>query len=607
MRAPLACLLLTATDGKEWDVHYAPLNVWPMPTGVTLPSPALGPHVVKVAAPNVSASCGDAIESLAGEALSLVTVYRGPAETYEEEPYREARDAACNPSARCASDSDCVGDATCYVRSDVRWSSTVACAPSTAFSIGCGCCTPSRLPSISTLIVTCDDSRGNDDDDESYALNISSRAIHLAARAPRGAAHALSTLAQLLRYDTTLKAHVTDVVPLAITDAPLFSWRGLMVDTSRHFLPVADLLALVDAMAAAKLNVFHWHIVDSPSFPWESQRYPELSREGSWSQSIATIYTAADVRAVVARAASRFVQVVLEIDTPAHTLAIARSHPEMVPDGCWEWMARSQYKVDVDSDDTMALDPTNDAARRMVRMLLAEAAELSGAASTHVHLGGDEVKYGCWAASASIRETVTRRYGNTSDAAYARLQAEWTANVSAAAVVAAGKVPVVWQPTTKGPGDPAWDEALPANTVYMVWLNAESAANYAKANRDVVYTTPFYVAGMGTDGWLSVYNAPLLPSKPPLEPSAAAHILGGEVCAWGESLSSGNLAMRTFTIGAAAAENFWRAHEEGHGVGEASGLGLGTRYNRFLCHLRRFGLEVPPIMPSYCEAGAGMG
>ena len=82
-----------------------------------------------------------------------------------------------------------------------------------------------------------------------------------------------------------------------------------------------------------------------------------------------------------------------------------------------------------------------------------------------------------------------------------------------------------------------------------------------------------YVAGMGTDGWLNVYNAPLLPSKPPLEPDVAAHILGGEVCAWGESLSSGNLAFRTLTIGAAAAENFWREHEQGHGVGEARGLG----------------------------------
>ena len=81
-----------------------------------------------------------------------------------------------------------------------------------------------------------------------------------------------------------------------------------------------------------------------------------------------------------------------------------------------------------------------------------------------------------------------------SAAAYARLQAEWTANVSTAAAVAAGKVPVVWQPTAEGPGDPAWDNALPASTVYMVWLNQQSLVGYTTAGRDVVYTTPFYVA-----------------------------------------------------------------------------------------------------------------
>lgn len=59
-------------------------------------------------------------------------------------------------------------------------------------------------------------------------------------------------------------------------------------------------------------------------------------------------------------------------------------------------------------------------------------------------------------------------YGNLSDAAFARLQAEWTANVSASAVVKAGKVPVLWQPTEKGPGDAAWDNALPKSAVYMV-------------------------------------------------------------------------------------------------------------------------------------------
>ena len=69
---------------------------------------------------------------------------------------------------------------------------------------------------------------------------------------------------------------------------------------------------------------------------------------------------------------------------------------------------------------------------------------------------------------------------------------------------AAGKRPVLWQPTTEGPGDPAWDGVLPADAVYMIWLNAASAKKYAQNGSDVVYTTPFYVAGMGSNGWLDV-------------------------------------------------------------------------------------------------------
>jgi hypothetical protein len=179
-------------------------------------------------------------------------------------------------------------------------------------------------------------------------------------------------------------------------------------------------------------------------------------------------------------------------------------------------------------------------------------------------------RYGCWNASDSIRAHVQAAYGNLSNAAFARLQAEWTANVSAAAVVATGKTPTLWQPTAEGPGDPAWDDALPASTIYMVsrehepasppclpspsplppspssrlclrsvpshppsmhcmqvWLNAASAAAYAKAGKRVIYTTPYYVAGMGSNGWLDVYNAQLMPAG--LSPDEQANVLGGEV------------------------------------------------------------------------------
>eukprot|EP00750_Incisomonas_marina_P016047 INCI18867.2.p1 GENE.INCI18867.2~~INCI18867.2.p1 ORF type:complete len:686 (+),score=109.53 INCI18867.2:143-2200(+) len=648
----------------QWHgVEYSAVPIWPLPRNISLPETgtADGPH--KLLAPeasfsfskglgdegaasaggsrsregssssplkiSVDASCNSFVQPLVEEAVSAghATHFRVPVRTYNESAYAVADSAAC--SKRCLTDADCSSpslsrsssssSSSCYVRSDVRWNSTSGCSPSSVAGLNapCGCCVAAAagdLPTISTVSVSCSNhnlgaagpttgmSASAAADSEAYTLEIgATTGITLSAASSKGAAAGIASLAQLLRYDSELDALVADVVPLTITDWPSYSWRGIMIDTSRHFVPVGDLLRLVDTMAAAKFNVFHWHVVDSPSFPLASDAYPELSQEGSWSRSAATIYSKADVASVVARGKSRFVDVVVEVDTPAHTLAIARSHPEMMAgQGCWAWMANSGFKVDVDSDDCMALDPTNAAARSMVATLLGEVATAVGPDTPYIHIGGDEVKYGCWNSSSSIQSHVLSAYGNLSAPAFARLQAEWTANVSAAAVVSSGKAPVLWQPTAQGPGDPAWDNALPESSVYMVWLNSDSAAAYAKAGKKVVYTTPYYVAGMGSNGWLNVYNARLMPGG--LSVDEQANILGGEICVWGESFSAGNLAFRSLTIGAGAAETFWLGdHPQGSGPGTATGLGLSERFNRFLCHSRRFGLETPPIMPSFCE------
>jgi len=133
----------------------------------------------------------------------------------------------------------------------------------------------------------------------------------------------------------------------------------------------------------------------------------------------------------------------------------------------------------------------------------------------------------------------------------------------------------------------------------MIWLNAESAKAYAQNGSDVVYTTPFYVAGMGGSGWTRVYNAQIMPDG--LSPAEQKHVLGAEICMWGETMDGGNLFERGFQIGAAAAENFWRNVSTTEGPGSAAGLGTSTRYNAFLCHIQRYGISAPPVMPSNCR------
>ena len=109
---------------------------------------------------------------------------------------------------------------------------------------------------------------GSGTDDEGYSLSVPAVGpVSISANTTVGAYRALETLSQLIHYDFEAGSYGVRGVPWAIRDRPRFSWRGVMIETSRHFLPVASILRTLDAMAFSKLNVLHWHIVDRESFP----------------------------------------------------------------------------------------------------------------------------------------------------------------------------------------------------------------------------------------------------------------------------------------------------------------------------------------------------
>lgn len=149
--------------------------------------------------------------------------------------------------------------------------------------------------------------------DESYALCIppvgAGAAARLAAATPWGAMRGLETFSQLVWGDPPAVP-----VGINISDAPIFPHRGLLLDTSRSFYPVKDILRTVGAMAANKLNVFHWHISDSQSFPMLLPSEPQLALKGSYGEEM--IYSPADVTRIVDFAASRGVRVIPEFDSP---------------------------------------------------------------------------------------------------------------------------------------------------------------------------------------------------------------------------------------------------------------------------------------------------
>lgn len=159
----------------------------------------------------------------------------------------------------------------------------------------------------------------------------------LAAQSVWGALRGLESFSQLLHIaaDTmSLRLNLTD-----IEDAPRFPHRGLLLDTARHYMPMDTIRTLLDGMAYSKLNVFHWHIVDDQSFPYQSQRFPELSRNAAYHPTNA-VYTPNDTAAIIQYARLRGIRVLVELDTPGHVRSWGVSHPELLTECGGDWAGK---------------------------------------------------------------------------------------------------------------------------------------------------------------------------------------------------------------------------------------------------------------------------
>ena len=227
------------------------------------------------------------------------------------------------------------------------------------------------------------------------------------------AAASVGQMRRLLRdVDASLPIPVS--FPLVVADEPWRPWRGLSVDTSRHFLPTPVLRRHIDAMAMSGLSVFHWHISDAQSWPLEMETYPELAGAGAWLTRNVTVplhgddtatsaqqpqqrltYTRRDALDVVRYAADRGVRVVPEIDMPAHTRAMGVS-AELSPILAHCDAVAGGGGTDVHAWDKYALNPTSARTYAAIGAVLAELTVLFP--DRHAHFGADEVFADCWAA-----------------------------------------------------------------------------------------------------------------------------------------------------------------------------------------------------------------
>ncbi|MDG6094725.1 beta-N-acetylhexosaminidase [Acetobacter sp. AN02] len=417
--------------------------------------------------------------------------------------------------------------------------------------------TPGTAAPVSLRIIC-----GNDPDmltidaKEAYRLRVRPDGIKLTADGPEGVIHGLATLLQLIRPAPSGGAALT----LAdIRDKPRFVWRGLMIDTSRHFVSVDTLRRQIDAMELVKLNVLHLHLSDGTGFRMESTQMPDITRKSTHGQ----YYTKAQLSDLVARAADRGIRVVPEIDVPGHTLALLLARPDLA--------AHTPVDPEPKNKNNPALDPTLPATLSFISTLFTETTELFP--DRYFHAGGDEVVSGEWTGNPRIRAFMTARGYATPQI----LQAQFTAEVEKI-LAAANRTMIGWDEVSEAP--------IPASVVIQVWRSSKFIASATDAGHPVVVSAGYYLDLLrpasehyltdpedpAAEGLTRAQTAkrlargadPVLiaalqndPAPPPLSRKQRKLILGGEAPLWTELVTDEMLDARLWPRSAAIAERFW--------------------------------------------------
>ncbi len=321
------------------------------------------------------------------------------------------------------------------------------------------------------------------------------------------------------------------VSAIAIQDTPRFPWRGLMIDVSRHFIPLDVLKRNLDGMAAVKLNVFHWHLSDNQGFRVESKKLPKLQEMGSDGQ----YYTQDEVRELIAYARDRGIRVVPEFDMPGHTTSWFVGYPELAG-------APGPYQIERRwGIFDPAMDPTQERTYKFLDALIGEMAKLFP--DQFFHIGGDELNGKQWDANPNI-QAFMRAHGmkNNQD-----LQAYFNTRVQTI-VSKHGKTMVGW--------DEILRPDLPKDIVVQSWRGQDSLAAAAKLGYRGLLSFGYYV-DLNWPASRHYAIDPISGAAANLSPEEKQRILGGEACMWSEYVSPENIDSRLWPRTAAIAERLW--------------------------------------------------
>jgi hexosaminidase len=398
--------------------------------------------------------------------------------------------------------------------------------------------------------------------DEAYSLKVSVDGIEVQARTAAGLFYGAVSIWQLL----TAPEYANGIPAMKITDEPRFRWRGLMLDSARHFQSTDFVKKFIDWMALHKLNVLHWHLTDDQAWRLEIRKYPKLTSVGAWRvpagaaprkdidpatkapRETGGFYTQQEVRDIIAYATARHVTLVPEIEMPGHASAAVVAYPEL-------GVSRTMPKeVPSDWGVYTTLFNAEEGTFKFFEDVLGEVADLFP--GEYVHVGGDEAVKDEWIASPRIQARI-KELGVHDERG---LQGYFIERMGKF-LNSRGKKLIGWDEILEGP-------LAPGATV-MSWRGIDGAITAAKAGHDTVLSPApqLYLDHWQSDGDPSPGRSNVLslkqvyqfdPVPPAIGEAERTHLLGVQANLWAEFMRSDErIEYQAYPRVAALAEVAW--------------------------------------------------
>ncbi|CAH8855459.1 unnamed protein product [Trichobilharzia szidati] len=407
--------------------------------------------------------------------------------------------------------------------------------------------------------------------DESYSVEIDNGTISIYSKEIWGTLHALETILQLV-WRSKLGQNV--IFQRKMEDWPRLAHRGVLIDTSKHYLSTEAIKNITVALSIVKMNVLHWHMTDDESFPYSSTVYPELSSKGAYHPH-EYVYERGEIDSLIEFARLHGVRVIVEFDTPGHTLSWGKGHPEIL-----SGEARKG-----------PINPTCDNVRTFLSNLFQEI--LSVFPDGYLHLGGSVFDKHWWREDEAIQKFMKE---NGFDEDYNKLESyyfeqlmEIIQNITSDAHRTV--TPVVWQSVFED------GYRGNSNTIVQVLNNSDwkSAVKSITSAGYRVINSACWSEDYGdfTDHGEKFYYCE--PADFGGTDEEAKLVIGGEFVIWGTYVDDTNLLLQSWPVIAVAAERLWSDFAYDFGI-------FLTEFNMLYCRMKILDWKLKPFTrPGFCE------